>query len=129
MQAALVSGHDPGLTATEFEELLVTAADQHRWGGGGRVVTTVRMTETDSRSVVIADGAVRLAREGEQPDGDLMLGPHAAGGYLAFQPLPERLPVGRSIAPELASALALADELWGIGLGATEVARPVGAPH
>ena len=38
-------------------------------------------------------------------------------------------PVGRSIAPELASALALADQLWNIGLGATEVARPVGAPH
>ena len=129
VQAALVSGHDPGLTATEFEELLVTAADQHRWGGGGRVVTTVRMTETDSRPVVIADGTVRLARGGEQPDGDLMLGPHAAGGYLAFQPLPHRLPVGRSIAPELASALALADQLWNIGLGATEVARPVGAPH
>jgi hypothetical protein len=127
VQAALVSGHDPGVTAAELEELLTSSADAHRWGGGGMLLASVTAAGTDTRSVVVAGDRVRLAADGEEGNGELMLGPSPAGGYLRFEPQPQAVPRGSSLAPMVASAYALADELWDTGIGSLQPARPVGS--
>ena len=115
--AALVSGYDTGLTAAQFEQLLVESADVHRYGGGGYSISSLHPTETDRRAVILSGDDVRLAREEEQPHGELMLGPSAIGAFLRFEPNAERVLPGRVIAPMVASAFALADATWGTGIG------------
>jgi len=123
--AALVSGYDTGLTAGQFEQLLVESADVHRYGGGGYSVSSLHPTETDRRAVILSGDDVRLARDEEQPHGELMLGPSAIGAFLRFEPNAERVLPGRVIAPMVASAFALADATWGTGIGHLEPARDV----
>jgi hypothetical protein len=127
VQAALVSGHDPGLTAPQLEELLTSSADAHRWGGGGMLLTTVSASATDTRAVVVDGDRVRVAADDEEGTGELMLGPSPAGGYLRFEPRPGAVRRGASLAPMVASAWALADEIWDTGIGPTEPARPAGS--
>jgi hypothetical protein len=126
--AALVSGYDTGLTAAQFEEMLVESADVHRWGGGGLALSSLQPTETDEREVILSGDTVRLARAEEEPHGALMLGPSATGAYLRFEPHVDRVLPGSSIAPIVASAFALADRTWGTGIGALEAARDVRSP-
>ena len=121
--AALVSGYDTGLTAGQFEEMLVESADVHRWGGGGYSLPSLHPTETDQRNVILSGDDVRLAGADEQPHGELMLGPSAVGAYLRFEPHADRVLPGRSIAPMVASAFKLADTTWGTGIGHLEPAR------
>jgi hypothetical protein len=123
--AALVSGHDTGLTAAQFEEMLVESADVHRWGGGGYSLASLHPAETDQRAVIISGDDVRLAREEEQPHGELMLGPSATGAFLRFEPHMDRVLPGRTIAAMVASAYAVADATWGTGIGHLEPARDV----
>jgi len=120
---ALVSGYDTGLTAAQFEAMLVEAADAHRWGGGGLSIPSVRPTETDEREIIVSGNDVRLSRTDEPPHGVLMLGPSAVGAYLRFEPHADRVLPGRSIAPMVASAFALADQTWGTAIGPLEPAR------
>jgi hypothetical protein len=123
--AALVSGYDTGLTAGQFEHLLVESADVHRWGGAGYSISSVHPTETERRAVILSGDDVRLARDEEEPHGELMLGPSAIGAFLRFEPHTDRIVPGRSIAPMVASAFALADEIWGTDIGPVEPARDV----
>jgi hypothetical protein len=124
---ALVSGYDTGLIAAQFEAMLVEAADNNRWGGGGLSLSSPHPTETDERAIVRSGDDVRLARADEQSHGELMLGPAATGAYLRFEPHADRILPGRSIAPMVAAAFALADEIWGTDIGALEAARDVRA--
>jgi hypothetical protein len=123
--AALVSGYDTGLTAAQFEAMLVESADARRWGGGGLSLASVHPTETDERAIVVSDNDVRLAREDEPSHGALMLGPSAVGAYLRFEPHADRVLPGRSIAPMVASAFAVADQIWKTGIGRLQPARDV----
>jgi hypothetical protein len=123
--AALVSGFDTGLTAAQFEAMLVESADAHRWGGGGLSLASVRPTETDERAIIVSDNDVRLARKEEPSHGALMLGPSATGAYLRFEPHTDRVLPGRSIAAMVASAFAVADQIWKTGIGRLQPARDV----
>jgi len=127
--AALVSGYDTGLTAEQFEQMLVESADVHRWGGGGFSLPSLHPAETDQRAVIVSGDDVRLARDDEQSHGELMLGPSAVGAFLRFEPHADRVLPGRTIAPMVASAFALADATWGTGtgIGHLEPARDVRA--
>ena len=122
---ALVSGYDTGLTAAQFEGMLVESADVQRWGGGGYSLPSLQPTETDERAIILSGDDVRLARAEEEPHGALMLGPSAVGAYLRFEPHADRVLPGRSIAPMVASAFALADETWGTAIGPLEPARDI----
>jgi hypothetical protein len=126
---ALVSDYDTGLTAAQFETMLVESADAHRWGGGGLMVPDLHQAETDERAVIVSGDDVRLARDDEDPHGVLMLGPSAVGSYLRFEPHADRVVPGRSIAPMVTSAFALADQTWGTGIGALEPAHDVREPR
>ncbi|MDQ1617043.1 MAG: hypothetical protein QOJ60_2982 [Actinomycetota bacterium] len=154
VQAALVSGHDPGIGAAEFERVLVDAADEHRYGTGASMVAAVAPTETETRPVVFDGDTVRFSagaeaggcavvnnshgadggagRDGgvdrsDEADGRLMLGPSPTGGYLRFEPRQDRIERGTSIGPLVSSAFALADAHWGTSIGATTPAREAGA--
>jgi len=122
VQAALVSGHDPGIGAAAFEQTLVRSADAHRWGGGGVLLSTVQPERTERRAVVLSGGPVLPARHGELPEAELMLGPSQVGGFLRLELTQGCLPAGARIAPRVVEAFALADRLWGTGLGATTAA-------
>jgi hypothetical protein len=126
---ALVSGYETALTAPQFETMLIESADLHRWGGGSLSLTSLRPTETDERELILSGDHVRLARMGEESHGALMLGPSAVGAYLRFEPHVDRVLPGRSIAPMVASAFALADEVWGTGIGALQAARDIRPPR
>jgi hypothetical protein len=105
--------------------MLVESADAHRWGGGGLSLTSVHPTETDERAIIVSDNDVRLARDEEPTHGALMLGPSAVGAYLRFEPHADRVLPGRSIAPMVASAFAVADQTWGTDIGRLQPARDV----
>lgn len=117
VQAALVSGHDPGVSAAELEHTLVTAADRHRATGIHALVAAVRPTATQSRAIVFRDDACRWACDGEPPDGDLVLGPASTGGLLRLVLDEQRTQAGDSVAGRAVAAFALADREWGTGIG------------
>ena len=98
MLDALASGYDLGLTAAQFEAMLVESADAHRWGGGGLSIPSLHPTGTDEREIIVSGNDLRLARAEEQSHGVLMLGPSAVGAYLRFEPHTDRVLPGRSIA-------------------------------
>jgi hypothetical protein len=85
----------------------------------------VHPTETDERAIIVSDNDVRLARDDEPPHGALMLGPSAVGAYLRFEPHADRVVPGRSIAPMVTSAFAVADQIWKTGIGRLQPARDV----
>jgi hypothetical protein len=58
-------------------------------------------------------------------DGVLSFGPSGVGGFVRLTLDPDRVPVGRSVAPLAVAAFALADERFGTGIGPLEPARAV----
>jgi hypothetical protein len=123
---ALQCGERLNYRPAELEQWLVTAADDHRSGGGWTVIKREEQ-ETREHRLVRAEAGYRLAEDGDQVDGTLVIGPSNVGGFVRFVPEPARTPVGQSIAPAVVAAFALADRLFGTGLGplaaATEVRR------
>ncbi|MGH8869984.1 MAG: hypothetical protein ACRDYU_18595 [Actinomycetes bacterium] len=125
VQAALVSGYDPGLRADEFETLVLGAADAHRSGSGIVLSPHVSPGTTQSAPVRFEGdpGAssggprCRWAGDAKPPDGMLELGPAAVGGLVRLALDPDRTTPGPPVAGRTVAALALADETWGTGVG------------
>lgn len=84
--------------------------------------TLVNEPVDEHREVAIRrDGAAYVvASDGDDADGSLVLGPASSGGFLrvAF----DRFEVGPPVAPQAASAFALAREVFGLDLPAMEAA-------
>jgi hypothetical protein len=55
----------------------------------------------------------------------LSFGPSGVGGFVRLALDPQRVPVGRSVAPLAVAAFALADERLGTGIGPLAPARAV----
>lgn len=113
---ALQAGEAMDYRPQELETLLVSAADEHRAGGGWTVIKTSK-TETQEVKLARDNGGYRLAAEDEASDGTLSVGPSNVGGFVRFMPEPARTPVGQSIAPAVIEAFALADREFQAGLG------------
>jgi hypothetical protein len=75
--------------------------------------------------VTFDGGACRPAADGRPADGALSFGPSGVGGFVRLVLDPDRVPVGRSVAPLAAGAFALADERFGTSIGPLEPARAV----
>jgi hypothetical protein len=114
--SAAMEGEELDYRPAELEELVVSTADANRTGTGIAVVEQV-WTENESRPLKWENGSYRFAGEDELPDGTLMRGPNTQGGFLRFAPVPDRCPVGPSLAPRVAAAFALADREWDAGIG------------
>jgi hypothetical protein len=132
LQWMAAAGEQLGVSAAELEEVVVTAADATR-SGGGWVTVDQRHDETARHSIVIEAGAgtltCRATTGDEVADGVVEVGPASSGGFVRVTADPTRTPVGPSIAPRVCAALAWADETLGSGSGtgpltpAPEVAR------
>lgn len=122
---AVVEGVDCGPSAAELEAGLVAYADAHRRASAG-VAVERPVVAREPVDVVFEGRRCREAGPGEERHAALRLGPGPAGGYLHVAFVPERLPVGESIAPRVAAAIGLADELFELGIGPLEAAADVG---
>lgn len=121
---ALQGGEALEYRPQELESLLISAADEHRNGGGW---TVVKAPKHDTTEVKLAreNDAYRMAREDEHGDGTLLVGPSNVGGFVRFTPEPAGTLVGQSIAPLVIAAFNLADREFGTGLGSLTAARDV----
>jgi hypothetical protein len=125
VQVALVAGHDLGVSSIEFEELLVSAADDYRHGSVGANVRAVHPTEMVERSIVFTEWSCRFAHPDETPHGVLRLRPSPLGARLELDFYADQLPLGRPVVALTVAAFALADQEWGTALGPLEPAVPI----
>jgi hypothetical protein len=137
LDRALVEGETVAYTADDLERQVLAAADRTRAGGAWTVTdrgpegleTSVpegRATDsTRDLPVVFEEGACQPAGDGRPADGVLSFGPSGVGGFVRLVLDPQRVPVGRSVAPLAVAAFVLADERFGTGIGPLEPARAV----
>jgi hypothetical protein len=124
LHLAIVEGEDLDWRPAELEEALLGWADAHRDGRAGIVST--RAGEP-ARADVVMTPDIREVQQGEAPDVLLTLGPSPAGSIVFASFVPERTPVGPSLAPRVAAAIGWADARWRLGIGPLEPARDVRA--
>ncbi len=116
IQRAVTEGVDLDFRARELEALVVASADDHRGGAAMAPVARVQST-TETRYLAVDGDGYRVVGDGDAYDATLEFGPGAMGGFVRFRPDPEKTPVGPSFAPRAVEALAVADQLWDLGLG------------
>ncbi len=107
-----------------LEERIVEAADRRR-GGLGFATLRQERSETESRPLVQEGDRYRVARSEETPDGVVSIGPGDMGGFVMFAPEPAHVPVGKTFAPRVLSAFAVADAEFDAGIGPLETAQDV----
>jgi hypothetical protein len=124
LDRALIEGEALASAAADLERQVLRAADRSR-AGGAWTVTDVATDATRELPVLFEDGACRPAGGDRPADGALSFGPSGVGGFARLALDPDRVPVGRSVAPLAVAAFALADERLGTGIGPLEPARAV----
>ena len=124
LDRALIEGEALAYGAGELERQVLAAADGAR-AGGAWTVTDVATDATRELPVVFEGGACRPAGQDGPVDGALSFGPSGVGGFVRLALDPDRVPVGRSVAPLAVAAFALADERFDSGIGPLEPARAV----
>jgi len=122
LQLAIVEGQDLDFQPAALEEMLVGGADQHRSGGAWTVVSRV-FSETHEVGVVDVGGQFRHAGAEELTHATVTVGPSNLGGFVRYQPDPERTPAGGSIAARAVAAFAFADQELGTGIGPLQAAQ------
>jgi hypothetical protein len=124
LDRALIEGETLAYTADDLERQVLAVADRTR-AGGAWTVTATPAEATRELPVVFEGGACRPAPDGRPADGVLLFGPSGVGGFVRLGLDPGRVPVGPPVAPLAVAAFALADEVFGTGIGPLEPARAV----
>jgi hypothetical protein len=114
-QRTIVAGGLTSLDARALESYVLDRADKQRWGGAW--TSTSRRATTCTTPVVGDANGYRRARDDETADATMAAGPGPSGGFVRFEPVPERTPVGRSLAPRAAAAFGFADQEFGTDVG------------
>jgi hypothetical protein len=125
-QRAAAAGALTTLDHDALERSVLARADARRWGGAW-TPTEAPWSATSTTPVVGDQRGYRRTEDGEIADATIMTGPGPAGGFVRFEPVPERTPAGPSLAPRAVAALAFADAELGAGIGALAPARTVDA--
>jgi hypothetical protein len=125
-QAAVARDVDLGVSAADLERLLLSAADQTRSGAAYSVTGEVRSSETVSVAVSGDPDELTEASGADSVVGSVEMGPAAMGSLVRFQPA-EPFPEPR-LAPYAVAAFRFADQRWGTGFGALDVAPDVRLP-
>lgn len=120
---ALVEGVDADWRAAELEEELLAASDARRSGRIG-LFPTRRIEATTRDRLCWTGDAWRQAREDEPADGELVVGPGPVGGMIGVALVPERTPVGPSVAPRAVALARYVDERYDAGIGEVSAAIP-----
>lgn len=126
LNAAVVEGALSDPRPKELEAALLAHVDAHRAGGGMAVVKRAP-TSGQVASLGWRGDRFELVAEGADADAIARYGPSPAGGFVMVDLIPERTPVGPSVAPRVAAALACLNQHWQLGLGPLEAARDVSA--
>lgn len=113
----MVEGEPLPTTGVEFEAALLASADGERDGWGHRMLERP-ITATETLFITVDGDGWRVVPDAEAAQVRLDLGPGPTGGYVRAHPLPDKTPVGPSIAPRIASALRFASDHWGLTLPA-----------
>jgi hypothetical protein len=121
---AATEGERLDYRASDLEALLLEAVDRRRGSGGGILVPGRGSGRSERHALCGGPDGFRRAAPDEEPDATLWVGPGDGGRYVRFVPDPERVPIGPSLAPRVAAALAWADATFDLGLGPLEPARP-----
>jgi hypothetical protein len=116
LQHLAAAGDAPWLRADDLENEILATADAVRFGGGWTSIFC-KVDETTQEPLVHDGAGFRAAREGEEPDATLTIGPGATGGFLRVTLDPERTPVGPSVGPRIVDALVYADATRAAGIG------------
>ncbi len=116
MQRMAAAGGFATLDTNAIEEVVVGRADGCRWGGAWTPTAAV-WSETITTPVAGDEHGYRRAADGEVADATILTGPGPAGGFVRYEPVPERTPAGPSLAPRAVAALEFADAELGAGIG------------
>ena len=108
----------------QLEAFVLEHAEARRSGGPRRVVDR-SWTETRTVHVVEDADGFRATDDETESDGALFGGPAEGGGFVMYNPKPEKIPVGPSYGPAAVRALAAADALLDAGIGPLEAAKVV----
>lgn len=100
----------------DLERLLLSAVDATRVARVHTLLPAPRQEQVE-QAIVWEEAGYRAALPGETPHGKLVLGPSTAGSFLRLMADSAHLPSGPSFAPRAASAMRLADAIWGCGIG------------
>ena len=123
LQMATIRAIDMGVLAGQLEGLLLPAADAQRFGSAYNVITAPGPPETESVDVAGGPDGLRVAEFGDLVVGTVENGPANLGSLIRFTPA-EMTP-GMRMAPYAVAMFALADRLWGTGIGTVESAPDV----
>jgi ATP-grasp domain len=123
VQMATIRGIDLGVGARALEELLVPAADAHRYGSAYNVISAPGPAETESVEVTGGPDGLRPAGLGDYVIGTVERGPANLGSLIRFTPA--QMSPGMRMAPFAVAMFALADRLWSTAIGEVEAAPDV----
>lgn len=119
----VIGPHTLEVSAAEVEELLLPAADAHRYGAVYTMTEEARALETTSVLVTGDENGLDITdREGDSV-GRLERGPGAHGDLVRFTP--HQVAPGMRLAPWAVPAFRLADRLWHTGIGNLDYAPDV----
>jgi hypothetical protein len=108
----ILAGVDIGITVTELEDSVLSAADASRGGGTWKPGATPKVA-VEERHVTRRDGEFAWADDGDEVFGAVVAGHDFA--RCLFEP--DAVPTGPSVAPLAASFWAFADRELGTGIG------------
>jgi len=123
LQMATIRGIDMGVGAAQLEALLLPAADAQRYGSAYNVITATGPAETESVDVTGGPDGLRVAGSSDAVIGTVERGPANLGSLIRFTPA--EMTSGIRIAPYAVAMFALADRLWGTGIGPVEAAPEI----
>jgi hypothetical protein len=121
---AVVAGEDLDWRPGDFERLVVAAADHRRSSGGWLAFDTAEQPETTRIVAIVGnEDGYRQARDGEDADATITIGPGNTGGFVQLRLDPARNAPGPPAAPKVAAAIRFADAELGTAVGALHAAR------
>ncbi len=123
LNRTVIAGEDLEFRPADLERLVREAAAHSRRGGAHRVVRK-RPEATVEVAVCFRDGKAEVVPDGSDPDATLTYGPGPVGGWVRLRIDPATASMGEWVAERAVAAFALADELWGTGIGPLETSRP-----
>ncbi len=113
----IIAGEPFDFRPCDLEALLLDATLENRRSRVLYPVGDRRVDETTTQPIVFAPEGVRVAHEGEEPHGELALGPAPMGAIVFCSLEQAHVPIGPSVAPKVIPAIQLAGELWDIDVG------------
>lgn len=94
---AMASGAELDYKPEALESLIVSSADKHRGGGTWKAVSA-HLPEMDKRPVKLVESGWQWAKDGEDNDGTVSVGPGPLGSFIRLTPNGHSIPSGPSFA-------------------------------